>query len=315
MKQPALAELPLVVEEYLTWLTVERGRSVHTIAAYRRDLVRYCGWLTARGLDLDSVRSADIVEFQRDLERSGGAPSSRARALAALRQLHRFASEEGWRADDPAADVEAVSVPAGLPKPWSEAEVGRLLDSIVGVDPIDLRDRAMCELLYATGVRVSELCGLDLADLDLESSLVRVFGKGAKERIVPFGGAAHAALERWLTPGARGALGTSARQRRDDDEAVFVGRRGRRIGRQHVWLVLRDRAERAGLDSADLSPHVLRHSCATHLLDHGADIRVVQELLGHASIATTQRYTLVSQEQLAREYRAAHPRAQRAVRR
>lgn len=305
-----IAALPLVAEEYLTWLAVERGRSRHTIAAYRRDLGAYVTYLSTRDLDELRVGASEIIAYVGLRRSSGRAAASVARELAAIRQFHRFLLEEGRRADDPAAGVEAVSVPAGIPKPLTEDEVTGLLDSIEGDDPIARRDRALLELLYATGMRVSEACGLSLADLDLDEGIARVFGKGSKERIVPFGGAAARALREWFGPGGRPELVPARWARRGDSEAVFLGRRGARIGRQHVWLILQERGERVGLADR-LSPHVLRHSCATHLLDRGADLRVVQELLGHVSIATTQVYTLVSQEQLVRVYRAAHPRADR----
>ncbi len=301
--------LPLAAEEYLTWLAVERGRSANTLAAYRRDLAIYCDWLLHEGLDLGSVATVDLERFVGAQRARALAPASIARSQAAVRQLHRFLAAEGRRPDDPAADLEHPRVPAGLPKPLTEAEVAGLLDSVAGDSPVDRRDRAVLELLYATGMRVSELCGLGLADLVLDDGLVRVFGKGAKERIVPFGGPATQAVLDWLAPGGRPALVPRQWARRSDSEAVFLGARGRRLGRQHVWGILQGRGAPLGLADR-LSPHVLRHSCATHLLDRGADLRTVQELLGHASIATTQVYTLVSQEQLFRSYRAAHPRAQ-----
>jgi integrase/recombinase XerD len=306
------APLPSAAEEYLSWLAVERGRSANTLAAYRRDLARYVTWLAARARSVDTVSGAEVSEFVGEQRTSGRAAATVARQVATVRQFHRFLLDDGRRADDPAADAEAPRVPAGLPKPLSEAEVTTLLDSVVGADPVARRDRAVLELLYATGMRVSELCGLSLSDLELDEGLARVFGKGAKERLVPFGSVATRALLDWLGPEGRGML-TSEAVRRTDAEAVFLGRRGRRLGRQHVWLILQERGARVGLADR-LSPHVLRHSCATHLLDRGADLRVVQELLGHASIATTQRYTMVSQEHLFRAYRAAHPRASRRAR-
>jgi integrase/recombinase XerD len=221
--------------------------------------------------------------------------------------LHRFLAEDGVRPDDPAADVEGVRVPAGIPHPLSEEEVGRLLAAVVATDPVSLRDRALLELLYATGARISEACGLALGDLDREQRLVRVFGKGAKERIVPFGRAAAAAMDDWLV--ARPHLEPVRWARRGDQEAVFLNTRGARLSRQAAWAVVTRYGDRVGL-TGRLSPHVLRHSCATHLLDHGADLRIVQEMLGHASISTTQVYTKVSQERLWQVYRQAHPRAE-----
>jgi integrase/recombinase XerD len=303
------APLPRVAEEYLTWLAVERGRSANTLAAYRRDLATYCAWLAARGSTPDSVSEADIERYVAHLRTEGRAPSSVARALVAVRSLHRFLAD-GQAGADPAADVAAPRVPQGLPKPLTEDEVTSLLDAVLGHEPVQRRDRAILELLYGTGVRISELTGLSLRDLDLDAGLVRVFGKGAKERVVPVGRPARAALADWLAPGGRPALVPDRWARRGDAEAVFLNRRGGRLSRQGAWGIVRHYGDRVGLGDR-LSPHVLRHSCATHMLDHGADIRVVQELLGHASISTTQVYTKVSTERLRAVYEAAHPRARR----
>lgn len=300
------------LDEFLSWLTVERGRSANTITAYRRDLTRYLVALKKSDVSVVEVTVAGLIAYISDLRSSGLAAASVARSVAAIRQFHRFCVDEGVRPDDPASLVETPRVPAGLPKPLSEIEVGRLLDAVVGDDAIARRDRAILELMYATGMRVSELCGLSLGDLDLDDTMVRVFGKGAKERIVPFGAPAYRALAAWLAPDGRSALVPHRWARRGDSEAIFLGRRGGRLGRQHVWLILQGYGERCGLADR-LSPHVLRHSCATHLLDHGADLRIVQELLGHASIATTQLYTKVSQERLWAVYRQAHPRARAAT--
>lgn len=300
--------LPVECEEFLTWLAVERGRAKNTIVAYRRDLTAYVQWLASQHLTLASVDERALTTWIGELRSSGAAAASTARALAAVRQLHRFMSEESLRADDPTADVEAPRVPAGIPHPLSEDEVAALIDAVHGNDAIARRDRAMLELLYATGMRVSELCGLSLSDIDDDDHLVRVFGKGSKERIVPFGAAAARTLGDWLSPEGRDALVPKRWARRGDAEAVFLGQRGARLGRQHAWMILRSYGDRIGLGDR-LSPHVLRHSCATHLLDHGADLRIVQELLGHATISTTQIYTKVSQELMWEEYRTAHPRA------
>jgi len=201
-------------------------------------------------------------------------------------------------------------VPAGLPKALSEAEITSLLEVVVGDDAVARRDRALLELLYGTGARISEACGLRLSDVDLDASLARLFGKGAKERIVPLGRLAREALAAWLAPAGRGAMEPDRWARRGDAEAVFLNQRGGRLGRQGAWTIVRRHGDACGLGPR-LTPHVLRHSCATHMLDHGADIRAVQELLGHASIATTQVYTLVSTERLFAAYDAAHPRARR----
>jgi site-specific recombinase XerD len=206
--------------------------------------------------------------------------------------------------------VAAPRVPSGLPKPLSEEAVTALLGAVVGNDPVHRRDRAVLELLYGTGMRISELCGLSLGDVDPESGLVRVFGKGAKERIVPVGRPALAAVADWLGPDGRPRLVPARWARRGDAEALFLNQRGGRLSRQAGWAIVTAYGSRAGLTDP-LSPHVLRHSCATHMLDRGADLRVVQELLGHASISTTQVYTKVSTERLRRAFDAAHPRARR----
>lgn len=302
-------ELPIEAEEFLGWMASERGRSANTLAAYRRDLTGYTVWLAAHGATTGSVDRAMLDRFVQERRAGGSAASSVARQLAAIRMLHRFLVEEGVRPDDPSADVEGVRVPAGIPHPLTEAQVTALLEAVVGTDPVSLRDRALLEFLYATGARISEACGLSLADLDRDHRVVRLFGKGAKERVVPFGRTAAAAMDEWLGSG-REHLEPTRWARRGDQEAVFLNTRGARLSRQAAWAVVRKYGERTGL-ADQLSPHVLRHSCATHLLDHGADLRIVQEMLGHASISTTQVYTKVSQERLWQVYRQAHPRAER----
>ena len=222
--------------------------------------------------------------------------------------LHRFLAEEGVRRDDPTADIEGIRVPAGIPHPLSEDEVTALLAAPATNEPAGLRDRALLEFLYATGARISEACGLSLGDFDHEEQLVRLFGKGSKERIVPYGRHAAAALAEWLGPSGRPHMEPARWARRGDAEAVFLNLRGARLSRQAAWAIVKKYGDRIGVGQK-LSPHVLRHSCATHLLDHGADLRIVQELLGHASISTTQVYTRVSQERLFDVYRSAHPRA------
>jgi integrase/recombinase XerD len=304
----ATIELPLEVEDFLSWLVAERGRAANTVAAYRRDLTNYHGWLTARGTTLAEVDEATLVEFVAERRAGDAAVASVARQLAAVRMLHRYLVTEGERDDDPTAALEGVRVPAGIPKPLSEEEVTSLLDAVVGHEPAARRDRALLELLYATGARISEACGLSMGDIDFGAKLVRLYGKGSKERIVPFGRAAAVALDDWFSPAGRMRMVPERWRRRSDAEAVFLNVRGGRLSRQAAWAVVRAYGRRAALDGK-LSPHVLRHSCATHLLDHGADLRVVQELLGHASISTTQLYTKVSQERLWDVYRAAHPRA------
>ncbi len=299
---------PLEVEEFLSWLSSERGRARNTVQAYRHDLLAYCGWLTARGLDLMSADSGDITELVGQRKASGAASSTIARQIAAIRMLHRYMAIEQIRPDDPAAPIDGVRVPSGIPKPLSEEQITSLLDAVIGNDPIHVRDRALLELLYATGARVSEIVGLSVGDIDYDSQLVRLFGKGSKERIVPYGRVAAGALDEWFSTNGRARMVPVRWKLRDDAEALFLNQRGGRLSRQGAWLVIKKYGERAGIRE-HLSPHVLRHSCATHLLDHGADLRIVQEMLGHASISTTQVYTRVSQKRLWEVYRAAHPRA------
>jgi integrase/recombinase XerD len=307
-----VSELPLAVEEFLTWVAVERGRAPSTVAAYRRDLRRYAAWLHEHALDVEAVGEGEVVAYVRSLEAAGLAPASRARATVTVRSLHRYLAVEGVVDADAGADVAVPSVPAGLPKALTEAQVGALLDSVGGDRPVDRRDRAILEVLYGTGVRIAELVGLSLADVDLDAGLLRAFGKGRKERIVPLGRLARQSLESWLDPGGRPDLVPVRWARRGDAEAVFLNQRGGRLSRQGAWLVVRGRADDAGLGGL-VWPHVLRHSCATHMLDRGADIRSVQELLGHASIATTQVYTKVTVERLRSAYDEAHPRARRSA--
>jgi integrase/recombinase XerD len=303
------AAAPLEVEEFLLWLGVERGRAANTVAAYRRDLIAYTEWLERRGVPLGDATGAVIASYVAHLRDLGRAPATVTRSLVAVRSLHRFLAEEELASTDPGADVEVPRVPAGLPKALSEAEIERLLQVVVGDGPWVLRDRAVLEVLYGTGARISELVGLSLADVDLGSALLRVFGKGSKERVIPLGRYARDALRSWLGPDGRAAVEPERWARRGDAEAVFLNQRGGRLSRQGAWGIVRKHGDAAGLGDR-LTPHVLRHSCATHMLDHGADIRAVQELLGHASISTTQVYTLVSSERLAQVYLAAHPRAQ-----
>lgn len=296
------------MDEYLTWLSVERGRARGTVEAYRRDLRRYAGWLTGRGIAVADVREADIQRYVAALGAAGLAPATVARATVAARSLHRYLAVEAGAERDPGADVEAPRVPSGLPKALTEAEIGALLDGVTGDRPVDRRDRAMLEVLYGTGVRVAELVGLSLPDVDVDGGLLRAFGKGRKERIVPIGRLARHSLEAWFDPGGRPAMAPARWARRGDAEAVFLNQRGGRLSRQGAWLVIKARADAVGLGDR-VWPHVLRHSCATHMLERGADIRAVQELLGHASISTTQTYTRVTTERLRAVYDQAHPRA------
>ena len=316
------AALERALRDYLAHLGVERGLSTHTVAAYRRDLGRYAGHLARAGRTrLDQVTEADVTDHVTVLRRgSDGAaalsPSSTARALAAVRGWHRFAQAEGLTAGDPAAQVSAPSSLRRLPHALSVDDVARLLDAAgTGDGPLPLRDRSLLELLYSTGGRISEVVGLDVDDVEgvVEAAstsspgggTVRLTGKGDKERVVPVGSFARTALEAYLVR-ARGPLAASGR----GTPALFLNTRGARLSRQSAWAVLQGAAERAGL-TQHVSPHTLRHSFATHLLAGGADVRVVQELLGHASVTTTQIYTMVTPDTLREVYAAAHPRALR----
>jgi len=297
-------------EEYLTWLAVDRGRSRNTVISYRRDLLSYESYLKARGRRVESADMGIVEDHLAQRHDSGLSPASVARALAAIRGLHRFCVEEGRASSDPTTDVGRPRSGLRLPKALDEEDVVRLLDACEETDAFARRDRAILEVLYGTGMRVSELAGLSLSDLGSDTGLVRVLGKGGKERLVPIGRCARAALEDWLGPRGRPELAPKRWARRGDSEAVFLNARGGRLTRQGIWGVLKKRAGAVGL-SDRVHPHVLRHSCATHMLAHGADIRVVQELLGHVSVATTQIYTRVSPEHLRRVYEKAHPRARR----
>lgn len=304
-------ELVGLLRAYLDHLAVERGVAANTLSSYRRDLRRYLAHLAVTGrATLDGVGEADVSGFLGALRAgSSGHPalgaSSAARAVVAVRGFHRFALREGAVVDDVARGVRPPSAPKRLPKAIGVAEVAALLEA-AGADgtPRALRDRALLELLYGCGARISEAVGLDVDDLDLEAGSVRLMGKGGKERLVPVGSYARAALDAYLVRGRP----TLAVPTRGPAGALFLNARGGRLSRQSAWVVLRAAAERAGLE-LELSPHVLRHSFATHLLDGGADVRVVQELLGHASVATTQIYTLVTVDRLREVYAAAHPRA------
>jgi integrase/recombinase XerD len=297
-------------EEFLSWLAVERGRAANTLAAYRRDLAAYEAWLAERGSTLGDVTEPVVEEYVAWLRAAGRRPASVARSLVAVRSLHRFRVDEGTAAVDPTGEVVGPRVPQGVPKALTEDQVTRLIDAVTGDDPLARRDRALIELLYGTGMRISEAVGLSLGDLSLDEGVLRAFGKGSKERIVPVGRLARTAVEAWLDPHGRPLLAPARWARRGDAEALFLNSRGGRLSRQSGWGIVRRYGNRVGLGDR-LTPHVLRHSCATHMLDHGADLRVVQELLGHASIATTQVYTKVSTERLLAAYDRAHPRARR----
>jgi integrase/recombinase XerD len=296
-----------VLSSYLAHLAVERGLAANTLASYRRDLRRYMEHLQARGrAELGEVGEADVQAFLAALREGDGehpalVASSAARAVSAVRGLHRFALREGVTAHDPAHQVRPPRQLRRLPKAITVDEVERLI-AASGPDgaPLTLRNRALLEVLYGTGARISEAVGLAVDDL--EDDQVRLRGKGGRTRVVPLGRYARAALDAYLVRARPGLLAHGR-----GTPGVFLNARGGRLTRQGAWEVLQAAAERAGLDG--ISPHVLRHSFATHLLDGGADVRVVQELLGHASVTTTQVYTLVTVDKLREVYAAAHPRA------
>jgi integrase/recombinase XerD len=303
------------VSRFLDHLSVERGVARNTLDAYRRDLGKYRTYLEARGISdataVDERGVAGFVEWLSSMELPDGhryRSASVARALAAVRTLHAFLVRDGEAADDPARAVGRPKVPKSLPRPLTVDQVAAILSAAETQDPAGLRDRAILETLYGAGLRVSELVGLDVDDVDLEDGGVRVFGKGSKEREVPLGRFALEALAAYLTRGRPSLARPSSRA------ALFLNQRGGRLTRQGATLILSRVAGRAGMGDG-VSPHVLRHSFATHLLEGGADVRVVQELLGHASPVTTQIYTLVTADRLREEYFTAHPRARRSRRR
>jgi integrase/recombinase XerD len=327
--------LDRATETYLRHIAIERGLSQHTLSAYRRDLDTFASWIAgvdpvesdgadrAGGSavldDVGRIARADLAAFVTHLAtRPSGplAPRSVARMLSSVRSFTAFAAGEGWLQLDPGASVRPPKAPMRLPKAISVHDVERLLAavSVDADDPVQLRDRALLELLYATGARISEAVGLSVDDVttmaddeqDSGLAVVKVTGKGNKQRIVPLGSFARAAIDAYLVRArpvfaARGA----------STPALFLGARGARLSRQSAWLVIQAAAERAGL-AEHVSPHTFRHSFATHLLEGGADVRVVQELLGHASVATTQIYTMVTADMLRDVYQTAHPRARRA---
>jgi integrase/recombinase XerD len=313
-----------LIQTYLDHLTVERGLSGHTVGAYGRDLRRYANYLAELGVtDPSQVTSAMIGSYAARLREGIAAPdgggwvetplasASAARAVIAVRSLHRFASAEGLTAEDPARSIRPAKPPRRLPKALSLEQVQAMLAVPATDTEVGVRDAALLELLYGTGIRISEAVALDVDDVDrllrigagARAPGLRVLGKGGKERVVPVGSYARAALDAYLVRGRpvllAGGRGTPA---------LFVNTRGGRLSRQSAWAILRSVAAKAGI-TTDVSPHTLRHSYATHLLDGGADVRVVQELLGHASVTTTQIYTLVTIDHLREVFLTSHPRA------
>jgi integrase/recombinase XerD len=296
-------EVTRLVEQFLRHTSLERGRSANTIAAYRRDLDRWIGFVGTRSVE--SIDSVAVTNYLTSLRRDGLATSSITRALSVVRSFHRYLVAEGIASNDPTGAVIAPGRTQRLPKALSIEQVTALLESTTTETPVGLRDRAILELMYATGARVSEAVGLVVDDVQADEVLdvITLTGKGNKQRVVPVGRFAREALDAYLVRG-RPALLAKGR----GTPALFLGARGAALSRQNVFLIIRAAATRAEITST-ISPHTLRHSCATHLLRGGADIRVVQEMLGHASVATTQIYTLVTRDALTEAYRTSHPRA------
>jgi integrase/recombinase XerD len=311
---------PLMLD-FLAYLELERGLSRNTLEAYRSDLLQFSGFLSRRGIDVIHARHGDLAAFIAELAQarevsngqgngSGGrgrvrAPAAAAtvgRKVACLRSFYRHLRREGLIAHDPAAELHGPRKTQRLPRVLSREEVARLLREPKGTEPRALRDRALLELMYACGLRVSEAIGLQLSDVDLDEALVRARGKGSKERLVPIGRQAVAALRAYCAHGRPALLGLRA------DSSLFVSRRGSGLTRQGAYKIIQGHARGAGLE---MSPHTLRHSFATHLLAGGCDLRSLQEMLGHADLATTQVYTQLSSERLKDAYFSAHPRATR----
>ncbi|MCU1402693.1 MAG: tyrosine recombinase XerD [Microbacteriaceae bacterium] len=299
------------VDQYLRHVSIERGLAANTVAAYRRDLGSYLEVLAARGVTTpEGIAEADVSAFASELRTRPESPltaSSMARMLSSVRGFHRFLLDEGVVGEDVAAETKPPKLASRLPKAITIEQMGRVLDAAAGDDLQSLRDRALLELLYATGARISEAVDLNVDDVlssdGSSGDIVRLFGKGGKQRMVPLGSFARSAIDAYLVR-ARPSLSAKG----SATPALFLGLRGQRVSRQNAWLIIRARAEKAKL-GIEISPHTFRHSFATHLLAGGADVRVVQELLGHSSVATTQIYTLVTADTLRDMYTTAHPRA------
>jgi integrase/recombinase XerD len=294
------------IDDFLSYLTVERGASPNTIAAYRADLKRYIVFLGERGVHgVDAVTRDDVTAWIGSLRIEGAAARTVERRVAAVKSFHRFLVREGVTTNHPTAALPLPKVPERLPDVVTIDEIERFLSQPFAESPVGYRDRAMLEVLYGCGIRVSELTGLDLRDVDLGEGYLRVFGKGRKERVTPISGAAASAVQQYLTHG-RPFLRTKRGVGRQDPDSVFLNVRGGRLTRATIHALVHTYGGRVGLD---LHPHTLRHSFATHLLEGGADLRALQEMLGHADISTTQIYTHVDRSHLREEYLSTHPRA------
>lgn len=291
------------IEQFLDALWLERSLAENTLSAYRRDLKTVVSWLHHQGSDLLRAGAPELQALLAERVEGGYKATSSARLLSALRRLFQYLYREKMRPDDPSALLSSPKLPQRLPKDLSEAQVERLLQAPLVEQPLELRDKAMLELLYATGLRVSELVGLQLSDVSLRQGVVRVIGKGNKERLVPLGEESVWWLENYLTHGRPWLLNGQT------SDVLFPSQRGRQMTRQTFWHRIKHYAALAGIDGDKLSPHVLRHAFATHLLNHGADLRVVQMLLGHSDLSTTQIYTHVATERLRQLHQQHHPRA------
>ena len=298
-------------EQFLVHIGIERGLANATVSAYESDLNKYVAWLQTHGITKpDDIAKQDVEDYIAALDADGESARSKARRLASIHEFHRFALAQHAVSADVAASVKAPKGASVLPDVLSVDEVSRLLDAAAvggSTDPVVLRDKALLEFMYATGCRVSEAVGTNLEDIDLEEKVVRLMGKGSKQRLVPLGSYARNSVVAYLNAG-RGELERRSTAKVPERRALFLNKRGKRISRQSVWEIVKTAGERAGI-TKPLHPHTLRHSFATHLIQGGADVRTVQELLGHASVTTTQIYTHVSPEALIETYLTAHPRA------
>lgn len=289
------------LDMFFDHLSADRGLSENTVAAYRRDLLRFADFLEEKKITSPGKVTCEVVEFMERLSREGLSPRSRARSLSAVRGFFRFLLTEGVLEHNPAQDVDFPGMSRALPKVLPESDVERLLKSPSPDDAFGMRDKAMLEIIYATGVRVTELVGLGLGDVNLDAGFIKVRGKGEKERFVPMGRAAQDAVANYITHG-RPAL-----MRGEKSRYLFLTRLGRPMTRVWFWEKVKNYAKKAGI-TRHISPHVLRHSFATHLLNHGADLRSIQMLLGHSDLSTTEIYTHIHQERLREIHRRHHPR-------
>ncbi len=292
-----------LVEQFLDAMWMERGLAENTLASYRNDLNKLLYWMEQHNYRLDFISFSGLQDYQAWLMDQDYKQTSRARMISAIRRLFQYLHREKIRADDPSALLISPKLPQRLPKDLSEEQVESLLSAPNESDPIELRDKAMLELLYATGLRVTELVSLTMENISLRQGVVRVFGKGGKERLVPVGETAIDWIEQFIKLGRPGLLGEQT------SDVLFPSRRAQMMTRQTFWHRIKYYAVIAGIDVEKLSPHVLRHAFATHLLNHGADLRVVQMLLGHSDLSTTQIYTHVATERLKQIHKEHHPRA------